>query len=53
LTACWRLLLLGWMHGDYFGHTVVDKMPSEAQDSEEEHGDERKKHLVKEFVTLI
>jgi hypothetical protein len=47
----WHLVgecyLLGWMHGDYFGHTVVDELPSDSSDSEHE-----KKYLVKEWFVL-
>ncbi|KAH3956880.1 hypothetical protein HBH64_240440 [Parastagonospora nodorum] len=47
----WHLVgecyLLGWMHGDYFGHTVVDELPSDASDSEHD-----KKYLVKESFVL-
>jgi hypothetical protein len=40
--------LLGWMRGDYFGHTVVDEMPPENEDDSDD-----KKYLVKEFFTLV
>jgi hypothetical protein len=44
---------LGWMHGDYFGHTVVDEMPRETENDVKGSGDEHKEYLVKEFFTLI
>jgi hypothetical protein len=34
------------MHGDYFGHTVVDELPSE------DDGEHDKKCLVKEWFVL-
>ena len=41
----WKLLgdcfLLGWMYGDYFGHTVVDEMPPKPKDNEDAAGPER------------
>ena len=52
----WKLVgdcfLLRWMHGDYFGHTVVDEMPPEPRDEEEvaARGDE--KVLVRETFVL-
>ncbi|KAH3944332.1 hypothetical protein HBI56_162860 [Parastagonospora nodorum] len=46
----WHLVgecyLLGWMHGDYFGHTVVDELPREGDN---EHD---KRYLVKEWFVL-
>jgi hypothetical protein len=47
--------LLGWMHGDYFGHTVVDELPQESSaDGEGGPSDgDKKKYLVKEWFTLI
>jgi hypothetical protein len=53
----WQLVgdcfLLGWMHGDYFGHTVVDEAPTEGGDNEQEADSEGKKYLVKEWFTLV
>jgi hypothetical protein len=48
----WQLVgecfLLGWMHGDYFGHTVVDEMPPKTEDDSDD-----KKYLVREMFTLV
>jgi hypothetical protein len=44
---------LGWMHGDYFGHAVVDEMPQETENDAKGPGGQREKYLVKEFFTLI
>jgi hypothetical protein len=53
----WQLVgdcfLLGWMHGDYFGYTVVDEMPPSTEDGEQDAGGDGKKYLVKEFFTLV
>jgi hypothetical protein len=55
----WQLVgdcfLLGWMHGDYFGHTVVDELPFEpcADGEEGSSNEDKKKYLVKEWFTLI
>ena len=47
----WHLVgecyLLGWMHGDYFSHTVVDELPPNAGDDETD-----KEYLVKEWFVL-
>jgi hypothetical protein len=53
----WQLVgdcfLLGWMKGDYFGHTVVDEISIGVEGDEEKAGSEDVKYLVREFFTLV
>jgi hypothetical protein len=53
----WQLVgdcfLLGWMKGDYFGHTVVDDVPLGMNNNGEDSGSKNKKYLVKEYFTLV
>jgi hypothetical protein len=53
----WQLVgdcfLLGWMKGDYFGHTVVDEIPNGVEGDREKAGSEDVKYLVREFFTLV
>jgi hypothetical protein len=53
----WQLVgdcfLLGWMKGDYFGHTVVDEIPIGVDNEGEKAGSEDVKHLVRESFTLV
>jgi hypothetical protein len=57
LCGSWQLVgdcfLLGWMKGDYFGHTVVDEIPAKTDDNVEGEGDSNVKYLVREFFTLV
>jgi hypothetical protein len=52
----WQLvgdcLLLGWMDGDYFGHTVVDELPAKT-DGEEQGSTDGAKYLVRDWFVLI
>ncbi|KAJ4364416.1 hypothetical protein N0V83_009010 [Neocucurbitaria cava] len=53
--SVWRLIgdcyLMGWMHGDYFGHEVVDELPLQTND-EGQGQKEDKKVLVKTSFVL-
>jgi hypothetical protein len=53
----WQLVgdcfLLGWMHGDYFGHTVIDEAPPKTQDDKEESIGENKSYLVKKYFDML
>jgi hypothetical protein len=52
----WKLIgdcyLLGWMHGDYFGHPVVDELPSQQEQDEHFAEPDAKKYLVKEWIDI-
>jgi hypothetical protein len=53
----WQLVgdcfLLGWMKGDYFGHTVVNEIPIGAEGDGEKARSKDVKYLVREFFTLV
>jgi hypothetical protein len=52
----WKLVgdcfLLGWMDGNYHGHTVVDELPQQAETDEEEAAGTDEKVLVRETFVL-
>jgi hypothetical protein len=52
----WKLVgdcyLLGWMHGDYFGHPVVDELPSQHEQDEHFAESDAKKYLVKKWIDI-
>jgi hypothetical protein len=56
-TSQWQLVgdcyLLGWMDGDFFGHTLVDEHPSEVNFEGEPKGETGKKYLVKNPYVLV
>jgi hypothetical protein len=41
------------MHGDYFGHTVIDEAPPKTQDDKEESIGETKSYLVKKYFDMM
>jgi hypothetical protein len=52
----WKLVgdcyLLGWMHGDYFEHTVVNELPSQQEQDEHFAEPDAKRYLVKEWFDI-